>query len=86
MKKKSSKVGATDTSVKLDFDLNESFSMEDTNQDDAAASAVSMLTSSASDTLISKSGGLATPIALAAKAKGTFIPPASPLWSTGELG
>lgn len=79
-------VGTTDTSVKLDFDLNEGFSMEDTNQDDAAASAISMLTSSASDTLISKSGGLATPIAVAAKAKGTFIPPASPLRSTGELG
>jgi len=78
-------VGATDTSVKLDFDLNEGFAMEDTNQDDASASAMSM-PSSASDTLISKSSGLATPIPVAAKAKGTFIPLASPLRSTGELG
>ena len=79
-------VGASDTSVKLDFDLNEGFPLEDTNQDDAAASAQSMVISSASDTIISKSSGLATPILVAAKAKGPLIPPASPLWVTGELG
>lgn len=35
-------VGASDTIVKLDFGLNEGFSMEETNQDDTTTSTLSM--------------------------------------------
>lgn len=78
------------SSIKCDFDLNEGFAVDETNQDEAVicSTAASMVVPiySAPETPMSNPNGLATPIPVAIKAKGPLMTPASPLRSNGDTG
>lgn len=78
------------SSVKCDFDLNEGFAVDETNQDDtiicSTAASVIVPICSAPETPMLNPNGLATPIPVAIKAKGPLMPPASPLRSKGDPG
>ncbi|KAJ8774896.1 hypothetical protein K2173_019900 [Erythroxylum novogranatense] len=79
-------------SVKLDFDLNEGFSIDDGNQSEPAQSVGPDISSTIHlpcplpIPLSSMSGTLSTSITVAAAAKGPFVLPENPLRTKGELG
>ncbi|KAJ1384249.1 Transcription elongation factor, TFIIS/CRSP70, N-terminal, sub-type [Sesbania bispinosa] len=82
----------SDASVKLDFDLNEGFPVEDASQGEIVRQE-EPITSSAVHVpcplpfpISSISGGFHASITVASAAKGPVVPPENPLRSKGELG
>ncbi|XP_027359324.1 uncharacterized protein LOC113867987 isoform X2 [Abrus precatorius] len=82
----------SDTAVKLDFDLNEGFPVDDVSQGEIARQE-EPITSSAIHVpcplpfpISSISGGFHASITVASAAKGPVVPPENPLRSKGELG
>eukprot|EP00252_Welwitschia_mirabilis_P008858 TRINITY_DN2109_c1_g3_i1.p1 TRINITY_DN2109_c1_g3~~TRINITY_DN2109_c1_g3_i1.p1 ORF type:complete len:1723 (+),score=402.48 TRINITY_DN2109_c1_g3_i1:438-5606(+) len=83
-------VSSNDTSLKLDFDLNEGLAVDETNQDAAVTpptvSRQPFPSCTAADTNSYNTSGLATPIAVNAKSKGPLLPLASQLRVSAEPG
>ncbi|ERM99560.1 hypothetical protein AMTR_s00088p00111920 [Amborella trichopoda] len=77
----------SDTTTKLDFDLNEGFPVDETNHDEPAlpvgsVSSPSVRPLSPIPCLVNPlSSGISTPIAVAAATKGPFMPPENPMRS-----
>ena len=83
----------SDAAVKLDFDLNEGYPVEDVGQGDIirpeepiSSSAVHVPSPLPFPTIPSLSGAFHASITVASAAKGPVVPPENPLRSKGELG
>ncbi|XLR66517.1 uncharacterized protein [Arachis hypogaea] len=85
-------VSGSDAAVRLDFDLNEGFPVDDVSQGDIVrqeehvASSVVRNPSALPFPISSISGGFHATITVASAAKRPLIPPENPLRSKGELG
>uniref|UniRef100_A0A2P2MVI4 Uncharacterized protein LOC103329902 n=1 Tax=Rhizophora mucronata TaxID=61149 RepID=A0A2P2MVI4_RHIMU len=83
-------VAGSGVNVKLDFDLNEGFPMDDGNQVEPTKSLVSgssvHLTCPSPIAISSVSGSFSGSITVAAAAKGSFVLPENPLQTKGVLG
>lgn len=82
----------SDAAVKLDFDLNEGFPVDDGSQQefdkagDPGASSSVHVPCPLPFQMSSMSGSFPASITLVAPAKGSFVPPENPMRSKGELG
>ncbi|CAK9162831.1 unnamed protein product [Ilex paraguariensis] len=87
-----SAAAGSDAAVKLDFDLNEGFPVEDGSQGELVKSSVARNSSSVHFpsplplSISSISGSFSASVTVASAAKGPFVPPENPLRSKGELG
>nr|DAD34659.1 TPA_asm: hypothetical protein HUJ06_005299 [Nelumbo nucifera] len=77
--------GGSDLAMKLDFDLNEGFPVDEGHQGEPVASAVH-LPSPLPFQVSSMSTGLPASITVASALKGPFVPPENLMRSKGELG
>ncbi|KAG5527310.1 hypothetical protein RHGRI_028266 [Rhododendron griersonianum] len=82
----SGSVAGTDVAVKLDFDLNEGFPVEDGCQGELVTSSVVHLPCPLPFSVSSPSMSFPFSITVTSAAKGPFCPPENPLRSKGKLG